>query len=314
MRRNNSFVLVLFRLFVSSAFALISALTLPGQQAGGVAAAGAPVRLVRALVGAKGEPRNGTFVMTEPRATFYAPQDKEVIVYFEWEGSKGTHHCEGSVNGPGGEFASMSSFDYVAQQSRFAGFWKVPLSENTPQGNWTFESRVDGQSAGRVTFQVVLAARPTDLPKVAPVPSPAELYERATAAAIDVEKLDSHGHVFHHGSGFLLKNGMVVTSFHNIDGATSLHLRFATGEQLSTLLVAGWNRRQDWAVLATDLKSHASLALVDEKNWNIGDHCYWLDVKTDGSRILSDGQIVGLKSPARGATASIFLVCTLLPG
>src|SRR5262249_38598662 len=95
------------------------------QQAGGVAPSGPQVRMVRAVIGAKGENRNGTYAMTDRRTTFYIPDDHEVIVYFEWEGPQGKHHCEGSVRGPNGEFASMSSFDYNAMQSRFGGYWKI---------------------------------------------------------------------------------------------------------------------------------------------------------------------------------------------
>jgi hypothetical protein len=40
------------------------------------------------------------------------------------------------------------------------------------------------------------------------------------------------------------------------------------------------------------------LKLAETKSWNIGDHCSWLSVKSDGTRILSDGQIVGSQSPS----------------
>jgi len=86
---------VLFARFVLAT--IIAAPALLAQQAGGVAPAGPLVHLVRSVEGAKGEQRNGSFVMTEPRSTFYVPEDREVIVYFEWEGIKGVHHCEGSV-------------------------------------------------------------------------------------------------------------------------------------------------------------------------------------------------------------------------
>ena len=107
---------------------------LHAQQAGGVAPSGPQVRMVRAVVGAKGEPRNGTYVMTDRRTTFYIPDDREVVVYFEWEGPQGRHHCEASVRGPNGEFTTMSSFDYNATQPRFGGYWKMPLSESTKPG------------------------------------------------------------------------------------------------------------------------------------------------------------------------------------
>jgi hypothetical protein len=276
---------------------LLSALATVAQQAGGVAPSGPPVQLVRALVGAKGEARNGTFFMTEPRSVFYAPEDKEVIVYFEWESPKGVHHCEGSVHRPGGEFATMSSFDYVATQPRFAGFWKVPLSQSTPPGGWTFQSRVDGQSAGEVSFQVVVAVKPADLAKELLPPTPAKVYSQTTSASVDVEKLDSQGHLLRHSSGFFLKDGIVVTSFRSIDGATALRLRFPSGKELSAPSILAWDRRQDWVLLSTDSKDNPSLKLAEGKTWSIGDHCYWLTVKTDGGRVLSDGQIVGLNSP-----------------
>jgi hypothetical protein len=114
-------------------------------------------------VEAKGEQRNGTFVVTEPRPTFYVPEDREVTVYFEREGSKGIHHREGSVRGPDGQFTTMSSFDNTATQPRFAGFWHVPLSDSSPQCHWTFESRVDAEQAGQLAFQVVAPPSPRTL-------------------------------------------------------------------------------------------------------------------------------------------------------
>lgn len=54
------------------------------QQAGGIAPSGPQVRTVCSVAEAKSEQRNGSFVMTEARSTFYVPDDHEVIDYFEW--------------------------------------------------------------------------------------------------------------------------------------------------------------------------------------------------------------------------------------
>lgn len=90
-------------------------------QAGGVSAAGPRVRMVRSVAGSKGEQRGGSYVILDPRTKFYVPDDRQVIVYFEWEAPKGTHHCEGTVKGPNGQLALMSSFDYPATQAKFGG-------------------------------------------------------------------------------------------------------------------------------------------------------------------------------------------------
>jgi hypothetical protein len=285
------------------ALTLLYTSTIPAQQADNAASTAPPIHLLRALVGAKGENRNGGFVMTEARSVFYAPQDHEVIVYFEWQGPKGTHHCEGSVHGPNGTSATMSSFDYNATLPRWAGFWKVPLSEGTPPGGWTFETKVDGQAAGEVSFQVFVAAKPANLPATSipaekPLPTPGDIYTRALAASVEVEILDAQGRTFHHSSGFLMKGGTVMTSFRGIDGASGLRLRLAGGQELSSPMIAAWNRQQDWVVLATDSKADSSLTFAEAKSWKIGDPCYWLEVRSDGSRTLSNGEVVGLVSRA----------------
>src|SRR5260370_5214466 len=152
-----------------------------GQQAGGGPAAGPKVRMVRSVAGTKGESRGGSYVILDSRTTFYVPDDRQVIVYFEWEAPKGTHHCEGTVKGPNGQLAVMSSFDYPATQTKFGGFWTMPLLENTSAGLWTFESRVDRESAGELRFEIVSAKRPTDTAKEEPLPTPAEIYGHAMA-------------------------------------------------------------------------------------------------------------------------------------
>jgi hypothetical protein len=284
--------------FFALAFLLLAnSKPLFAQQAGGVAASAPQVRLVRGVVGAKGEQRNGGFVMTEPRSTFYVPDDREAIVYFVWEGVAGKHHCEGTVRGPNGQFANMSSFDYNAGQPRFAGYWKVPLSDSTSPGTWVFETHVDGEPAGQVTFQVVPGAKPANLPVAPTLPTTAEIYRLAISSSVGIDGLDPAGKTFKRGSGVFFKQGLVGTSFRVVEGASTLRLRFSDGKEIRVNQLAAWNRRQDWAVLAVESSSPSSLKLADPKSWNIGDRCYWLDVNPDGSRVIHDGQIVGMQSP-----------------
>jgi hypothetical protein len=250
--------------------------------------------MIRAVLGAKGEQRNGSYVVTDRRTTFYIPEDREVIVYFEWEGPTGKHHCEGSVRGPHGEFSVMSNFDYTATQARFAGYWKMPISESTPAGNWVFESKVDGESAGQVTFQLVPGTAPATPPKEALLPSVGDLYKLALSSTVQIEKLDPNGKVLRTASAFLANRDQVITSFRAIDGATALRLRLPDGRQISLDRLLAWNRRQDWVILGANSEA-PSLKMAEPKSWTVGDPCYWLDSKADSSRILSQGQIVGIQ-------------------
>jgi S1-C subfamily serine protease len=266
------------------------------QQAGGVQAAGPKVRMVRSVAGTKGETRGGSYVILDPRTTFYVPDDRQVIVYFEWEAPKGTHRCEGTVKGPNGQLAVMSGFEYQATQTKFGGFWTMPLLENSSPGLWTFESRVDGEFAGELRFEIVSAKRPADATKEETLPTPAEIYSHTVAATALIEKLDEKGQPIGAGSGFLTGAGSVITAFRVIDGAHTLRIQFADGTRIQTESVAGWNRRQDWVILKVDAGKNGILRMADSKSWSIGDHCYWLDTKTGGGRVIADGQVVGKES------------------
>jgi S1-C subfamily serine protease len=282
-------------------FALTSFISLtPGawcaQQAGGVQASGPKVKMVRSVAGSKGDSRGNSFVMADPRTTFYVPDDKQVIVYFEWDAAVGTHHCEGTLRGPNGQLAVMSSFDYPATQTKFGGFWTFPLTENTPAGVWTFESHVDGESAGTLSFEIVSARKPATTGNEEALPTAAQIYARAQAATVRIEKLDAKGQSFGGGSGFFLGDDLLITAFRVIDAAHTLRLTLPDGTRRQSTQVAAWNRRQDWVILQIDGGKTSKLTRAPAENATIGDHCYWLDTKTDGGRVISDGQIVGKDS------------------
>lgn len=120
-----------------------------------------------------------------------------------------------------------------------------------------------------------------------------ELARTAMNAAVWVEKLDANGNAVKRSSGFVVKGGRVATSFRSIDGAASLKLIFVDGKELKTDQISGANRYQDWALIAIDDNPRASLAVLPKKN-SVSDHCYWLEVKPDGTRVLVEGQITGV--------------------
>src|SRR5262249_6550934 len=134
-------------------------------------------------------------------------------------------------------------------------------------------------------------------PKETLLPSLGDLYKLALASTVQIEKLDPNGKALRHASGFFSKQGQVVTTFRVIDGATTLRLRLPDGRQVPADRVLAWNRRQAWVILGVDAEV-PTLKIADSKSWNVGDPCYWLDAKSDASRILSQGQIVGMQPHA----------------
>jgi hypothetical protein len=121
----------------------------------------------------------------------------------------------------------------------------------------------------------------------------ADVAKPAMAAAVWVEKLDASGNTVKRSSGFVVKDGRVATSFRSIDGAMSLKLIFSDGKEVRTDQIAGLNRYQDWVLIPLEDKSRPGLTLVSKKS-SAGDHCYWLEVKPDGTRSVADGQVTGV--------------------
>lgn len=166
------------------------------QGAGGVAAGEQRFRVVRSVSGSKGSEYEGRFVMEDPRTTFYIPADEQIIVYFEWDGPLGPHHFEGLWKNPEGKAVVISDFSYEAKQKRFGGYWTLKLDPAITSGVWNLEAHIDGELAGAHSFQVVAAPKPAETGPVRRVLAPSEVYARAVAASVFIDKLDSKGKRF----------------------------------------------------------------------------------------------------------------------
>jgi len=267
--------------------------TPPPQSAGGVQASKPRYRVIRSVSGSEGSAQNGTYLIRDPRTTFYLPQDHHVVVYFEWEGPTGLHHCEGMWRSPEGKTTALSAFDYDAKQTRFGGYWDMLIGDTTQPGLWTFEARVDGEVTGTHTFQIIGGPAPTSDAPPRPVLSSAEIYQQALAATVSIESLDADSHHLNTGSGFLIGNGLILTAFQVIDSASSLRIVLPGGRSAGVRDVLTWNRRQDWAILKLTGAGDSKLPLAKPGSWAVGDHCYFLDVLGPGNRVIVSSVIDG---------------------
>jgi hypothetical protein len=262
-------------------------------QAGGVAAAEPKFRLVRSVSGTKGSQRGDQYVIEDPQTVFYLPEDKQVIVYFEWEGSLGPHHLEGYWKNPEGKVVVISDFNYESKQKRFAGFWTLLLSESMPPGVWSLEAHIDGEVAGTHNFQIAVAPRPAAAVPSRPLLGPTEIYKLALPAMVSIESLDNQRRRLGLGSGFVLEKDLIATSFENIEGASYVRVVLANGASLDFDSIVAWNQREDWALLRTASPVSNSLAAAKPNSWQVGDRCFSLDSPQQGGRTIVDGDITG---------------------
>lgn len=273
--------------------------------AGGVAPAEPTIHLIRSICGGNGEQKGDRFVMEDPRSMFYLPEDKQVMVYFEWEGPIGQHHFEGFWKNPEGKSVVFSDFSYEAKEKRFAGYWTLPLTESMAPGVWAMEAHVDGELAGTINFQITVATRPP-LPQERPVLSPAEIYKKLLPSVVSIEKLNVQHQRISLGSGFAVGENRIATTFRNVDGARTIRVTSANGaeDEISGLLA--WNRREDWAILFSPIPLSAALVAAKPDSWQIGDTCYSLDSPQEGMRTILSANISGTsKFPEVGQRISL---------
>jgi S1-C subfamily serine protease len=267
-----------------------------GQTQGGGGTAGQTFRVTRSIAGPSGAESNGHLIMEDPRTVFQLGQDRKVIVYFEWEGPVGQHKFEGLWKNTEGKVILVSDFQYTATTKQFSGYWTMLLSGSETPGVWTLEARIDGESAGNLSFQLV--AEPSTVPPSTPTPTrqplaPAELYKQAAQVIVYIDKIDSHGKAVARGSGFYLDGDQVVTAFQNIDGASALRVISADGHATDVTQVKSWNRWQDWAILPSTASKAGGISRAAPNSWSIGSVCYYLETSTGSSRIITDTSIVG---------------------
>jgi hypothetical protein len=140
------------------------------------------VRLIRSASGTKGRQEGTRYVIDDPRTVFSPAEDRQVLVYFEWEGRLGLHRCEGRWKDPSGKVVLVAPVDYEARSKRFGIYWTLAIPESVSPGLWALEATVDGEPAGAHAFEIAGRAASSSL-------STAEIYARAQAAGATLERL-----------------------------------------------------------------------------------------------------------------------------
>jgi len=276
---------------------------------GGVGVAPAP-RVLSSASGTQGEARNGRFVILDPRTTFHVPADTKIIVSFQWVGTPGKHHLTGTWKGPGG-VTSTSSFDYVAPDREFGGYWSIPVTAEAPEGAWMFEADVDGTPAGTHSFEIVRGdggTPETAAPPRPPVPlTRQEMFARALAATVTVEGLDAMDKSITKGPAAIIDAQTFVTAFSVVNGASKLLVRASTGPSTETLSLLAWDRRRDFAILR--VPGVAGVTPPPQAPLpGVGAPCVTVNAGSDGSYSVTAGEVVGVNDyPEVGTRLSVSL-------
>ena len=303
--------LTIVALFISAALskAASTASHRDGVSNNGVSQAGqSKFRLIRSTSGSKGHEQGGKFVMDDPRTVFKVPDDRQVLVYCEWEGVAGLHEFEGQWKNPADKLVAVSDFKLEVRERRCSGYFTLLLSETTETGLWTLEARVDGESTGQHKFQIVsandaAAKSTTGPPQANPTGPPPEqarqpltesqIYELANAATVLIEKLDAKGVRIDSGSGFLVDQDVLLTAFQVIDGATKLRVLSSDGRKAEIQEALSWDKWKDWAFIKVDAGQKRFIKVLPNTEAPVGSRVFALAVSPASARVIVRCDIVG---------------------
>lgn len=255
-------------------------------------------RLIRSLSGPSGKVEGSRFVLDEVRSRFVYPQDKSLIVYFEWEGPSGTHVLSASWKQPDGRIGSISPEVKIETTSRqLNSYWTYLLVDGMASGVWTVEVRIDGQPAGSHPFEVVAPERPP-APVEAPVkkpPSLDEIFHSVSRSLVWVYKIDRDGRREDTSLGFVAGPNRIATAFQAVDAATKLQLEFSSGRRIETDELAACSRTGDWALIPADTTEIPALASGDPKQVTVGERLIAFNVE-NGAPIIGGVDITGRRN------------------
>jgi hypothetical protein len=171
--------------------------------------------------------------------------------------------------------------------------------------------RPDGQLTRAEASAVIARAASAEFRKALTLPrelSGEDIYKKCAPAVFYLERYDSEGVLLGIGSGFFItRDGLALTNYHVIDGASSAIVTTADGIRYPVTGICGYDTTHDIAVLQIDGGSFPYLSLGDSAALLTGDEVYAIGSPFGLLNTISNGVI---SSPAREVNGTDFIQYT----
>ena len=253
-------------------------------------ARGQSVELVRSLSGPAGKVVGSQFVLDETRNRFVFPQDRGLVVVFDWKASPGTHALTGTWKDPSGKVVFISpDIRLVSEGPTMTGYWNYEIYPTSPAGIWTLEVRIDGQPAGSHNFELVVPQAPA----TPAAPRLDDIYRNSQRSMVWIHKLNLEGRRVDVSSGFVSGQDRVITAFQAIDSADAIEIEFSDGRRTKTENLLGANRLQDWAILSVPTANIPALPISTATDLPMSDHYLVFSLEPGLNRTFGGVDITG---------------------
>lgn len=131
---------------------------------------------------------------------------------------------------------------------------------------------------------------------------PAEIAARAKDATVQIRALNTRSQISGSGSGFIVaQDGVIVTNFHVIQGASSLQVELSSGEIYDNVYFITADPRRDLALIKIPAERLSSLKLGNDIDAEIGEKVYVMGNPLGMTNTFSDG-IVSAKRIIEGVS------------
>ena len=130
-------------------------------------------------------------------------------------------------------------------------------------------------------------------PPVKRVLSQAELFARASAGFVVLERATAKGDRLDPAAAFAVGHGRLFTAVAAVDGADRISAVLPDGTRQPIVAVIAMNRQQDWMVLAGGPAGEVDQPVVSDSKIQVGDRLFSIEGAGSGSRVLVDGSLAG---------------------
>jgi S1-C subfamily serine protease len=129
-----------------------------------------------------------------------------------------------------------------------------------------------------------------------------QIFQKCASAVFYLERYDSDGALMGIGSGFFIsRDGLAVTNYHVIDGASSAVIVTADGEKYDVRGICGYDKVTDVAILQIDGSGFDYLMLGDSDTLRVGDRVYAIGSPYGLINTLSDGIVSNTNQDINGS-------------
>lgn len=153
-----------------------------------------------------------------------------------------------------------------------------PLKAGTDTLTFTSDKSND-----KLVINVTVIDAPKDRDKL----SAEEIYEKCGPSAVEISVIADNGEFL--GSGFFVADGMIVTNYHVIKGASEITVSTYDGKQFGVKTILGYNEELDLAVLKIDKKN--SFLTISQDKISVGQDVFTLGSPRGLTGTMSDGMI-----------------------